>query len=276
MSESVNPLVTVCVPVYNGEKFIAQTINCMLNQTYKNIVIKVIDNCSTDNTCEIVNAINDSRVVLIKNEKNVGMTGNFNKCLDNADGKYLQIICADDKVADNCIEEKVKALEAYPNCAMVFSASQVRDADEKVIMKRNPFSTDREIDGIRMLKSSFRKHNLFGEPSNVMLRTSCIKEAGYFDPKMYYAVDWEYWSRFCLTGDVYYINKPLAYFYVRNTSETGMLLTKKKEIIADDKLMVELCKSNKKMQITSSDVIAHNLNGKIRLLMKMVFAKIKK
>lgn len=276
MSSSEKPLVTVCIPVYNGAKYILNTINCILRQTYDNIIVKVIDNCSTDNTCEIVSSVEDARCILIKNEENVGMTGNFNKCLDYADGKYLQIICADDRIADNCIEEKVKALEAHSGCAMVFSASEVRDENEKVIMKRSPFKSDREIDGLKMLKTSFRKHNLFGEPSNVMLRTSCIAKAGYFDSQMYYAVDWEYWSRFCLTGDVFYINKALSYFYVRSTSETGMLLNKKKEIENDDKLMVKLCSSNKNMQITAFDILAHNINGKIRLAMKTVFAKIKR
>ncbi len=275
MKES-NPLVTVCIPTYNSSAFIKQTVETILKQTYKNIIVKVIDNCSTDDTRDIVESIDDERVVLIKNETNVGMTGNFNKCLDYAEGKYLQIICSDDKIANNCIEEKVKAFENNADCSLVFSATEVRDENEKILMKRNPFHNDKKINGLRMFKKAFRNHNLYGEPSNVMMKVDCIKEAGYFDPKMYYAVDWEYWSRFSLTGNVYYINKPLAYFYIRNTSETGMLLNKKEEIVNDDKLFVDICKSNSKMKVDFWDVLSHNFNGKIRLFMKIVFAKIKR
>lgn len=270
------PLVCVCVPVYNGEKFIEGTVKAILKQTYPNIVIKVIDNCSTDNTCAVVEAIEDSRIELIKNETNVGMTGNFNKCLEYATGKYLQILCADDKVAPQCIEKKVAMIEKNPNCTLVFSASEVRDETEKVILKRNCFRKDTVISGMDMLKKAFRKYNLFGEPSNVMLKVDAIKDAGLFDEKMYYAVDWEYWTRFCLTGDVCYVNEPLAYFYVRSTSETGTLLKKKPEIVKDDKIFVDLCKNNEKMGITSQDILMHNINGKIRLEMKMLFAKLKK
>lgn len=271
----VKPKVTVCIPVYNGDQFIAGTLESLLEQDYENMQIIVIDNASETPTCEVVEQFFDRGVTLIRNEKNVGMTGNFNKCLEHAQGEYLQILCADDRILPGCLTKKVAALEANPSCAMAISATEIRDEAGKTMFVRRSFSSDRLIKGKDMIRTSFRKHNMYGEPSNVLMRTACLKQTTGFHPDMYYAVDWEYWLRLSLTGDVYYINEPLAAFYVRGTSETGTLLKKKEKIIADDRLLSKKCRENPQMELTAFDGFLHSLNGTIRLTMKIVFAAVK-
>ena len=71
--------VSICIPVFNGEDTIEDTIKSAINQTYKNIEILVIDNKSTDRTAEIVSGIKDERLVFYQNDTNLGMAGNWNE-----------------------------------------------------------------------------------------------------------------------------------------------------------------------------------------------------
>ena len=103
-------LVSVCIPVYNGEQTIEKTIESVLKQTYKNLEIVVLDNCSTDNTREVVGSFDDARLKLVVNERNLGMMGNWNRCFDYASGKYMIIMCADDIITSDCIGIKVSAI----------------------------------------------------------------------------------------------------------------------------------------------------------------------
>ena len=84
MSVSTPPKVSVCIPVYNGSDYIADTIQSVLEQTYKDFHILVCDNCSTDNTEEIVRNFRDPRLTYTQNPKNLGLIGNANRCLELA------------------------------------------------------------------------------------------------------------------------------------------------------------------------------------------------
>ena len=86
-----NPLVSICIPAYNSAPFIERTIRSALKQTYDNIEVVVVDDCSSDNTVQVVQSIEDERVRLICNESNLGMTGNWNKCVRSCKENILNL-----------------------------------------------------------------------------------------------------------------------------------------------------------------------------------------
>jgi len=88
--------VSVCIPVYNGEKYIATTINSILDQTFQDFEIIISDNCSNDNTLDVIKAYSDNRIRLIENKEHTPMYPNFNRCLRAARGKYIKFLLADD------------------------------------------------------------------------------------------------------------------------------------------------------------------------------------
>ncbi|OFV70021.1 glycosyltransferase [Acetobacterium wieringae] len=102
------PLVSVCMPIYNDEKHISKAIDSVLKQTYQNFEIIVCDNCSTDKTYEIVDKIEDSRIRLYKNEENIGFLLNTNRTWQKAKGKYIVTLHGDDAYLDSYIENVVK------------------------------------------------------------------------------------------------------------------------------------------------------------------------
>ncbi|WP_348799917.1 glycosyltransferase family 2 protein [Flavobacterium adhaerens] len=106
------PLVSVCIPVYNAAKYIEETVNYFLSQTYDNIEIIIQDDYSTDGTWEILNEnfANEPKVKLFRNEKNLGIGPNWNNVYDKAIGEYVVIANADDVHNNTFIEKGVKKL----------------------------------------------------------------------------------------------------------------------------------------------------------------------
>ena len=89
-------LVSVCIPAYNNADYICETIDSVLNQTYKNIELVIVDDNSNDNTLEIIKhyEAKDNRVKVYHNDKNLGMAGNWNHCLELCNGEFIKLLLA--------------------------------------------------------------------------------------------------------------------------------------------------------------------------------------
>ena len=92
------PLVSVCVPAYNNADTIRATVESVLASDYRPIEVIVVDDCSTDDTYEVISGIEHPALYIYKNEKNLGMAGNWNRCLSLCKGKYVRLLCADDRI----------------------------------------------------------------------------------------------------------------------------------------------------------------------------------
>jgi glycosyltransferase involved in cell wall biosynthesis len=103
----------VCIPTYNYRRFLADALESALARTFRDIEVVVVDNHSDDGTMELLEefARRDSRVVPHGNESNLGMTANFNRCIELARGTYVKLLCADDVLAADCVEKLVAAME---------------------------------------------------------------------------------------------------------------------------------------------------------------------
>src|SRR5690349_581871 len=103
----MNPLISICIPAYNNEAYIAETISSVLSQTYSVFEIIIVDDCSTDNTVEVVRKFNDHRIRFYQNEKNLGMHGNWNRALSLAKGEYVKLLCGDDTIFPGCLQKQL-------------------------------------------------------------------------------------------------------------------------------------------------------------------------
>jgi glycosyltransferase involved in cell wall biosynthesis len=133
MREANVPLVCICIPTYNAEKTIAATLHSVLNQTYTNLVIQVVDNNSTDGTVAVVNSFTDERITLYRNLVNVGGDGNFNRCITLAKGKYTAIYHADDIYEPQMVADQVRFLEQNRQAGAVFTEATLIDELNQMI-----------------------------------------------------------------------------------------------------------------------------------------------
>ena len=127
MSDANTPLVCICIPTYNAEKTIRDTLLSITGQTYRNLTVQVVDNASADRTVAIVEGIGDSRITIHKHGINVGAEGNFNRCIALAKGKYTAIYHADDIYDPQMVAAQVEFLERHPQAGAVFTEALLID-----------------------------------------------------------------------------------------------------------------------------------------------------
>ena len=104
-------LVSIIMPSYNTGKFIKETINSVIAQTYSNWELIIVDDCSTDNTDEIVKSINDNRIIYLKNETNSGAAISRNKALREAKGRWIAFLDSDDLWKNYKLEKQIKFMK---------------------------------------------------------------------------------------------------------------------------------------------------------------------
>lgn len=109
----MTPIVSILIPVYNRVSLIGQTIETARNQTYQNIEIIIVDNCSTDGTWDLLKEYTqkDERIKVFQNEENIGPVRNWKRCIDEAQGEYSKILFSDDLISTNFIEETLKLFD---------------------------------------------------------------------------------------------------------------------------------------------------------------------
>ncbi|WP_255993622.1 glycosyltransferase family 2 protein [Clostridium perfringens] len=165
------PLVSVCIPMYNATAYIKETLDSLINQTYENIEVIIVDDGSTDNSVKIVESITDSRIKLYRNNKNMGLPYTRNKTLELAKGKYIALIDADDIAEYERIELQVEFMEKNFECGVLSSyanpfgnISLLRKIRIKMLFNKN--LSDKEI------KSKLLFSNVICNPS-AMIR-KCV------------------------------------------------------------------------------------------------------
>jgi glycosyltransferase involved in cell wall biosynthesis len=109
------PLVSICIPAYNEEKYITRCINSVLSQTYKNIEIIIGDDASSDNTTKIIKSINDYRIKYFRNENNLGWRLNVKKCYQLVSGDFVTMLPADDYLHEKFVETAIEIFRNYSN-----------------------------------------------------------------------------------------------------------------------------------------------------------------
>jgi glycosyltransferase involved in cell wall biosynthesis len=169
---SSKPLVSVLMTSYNREDYIAEAIESVLNSTYQNFKLIIVDDCSTDNTVSIARDFlsKDTRIKLYVNEKNLQQFPNRNKAASYATGKYIKYVDSDDKIYDWGLEYCVELMENYPEAGMGIFRAQNKVEEEYLIPE--------EAVNKHFFKNSFLNIG----PSGIILRRSAFEKAGRYNP----------------------------------------------------------------------------------------------
>ena len=147
----MEPLVSVVIPVYNASKYLAKTLDSALSQTYKNLEIILINDCSTDNSLEIMRDYEkaDFRIRVLDSEKNQGVAAVRNRGIQAATGEYIALLDSDDVWVEDKIERQLKLLKEN-NAQIAYSSYSFIDENDQPIM--HPFIVPEETTYKQMLK----------------------------------------------------------------------------------------------------------------------------
>lgn len=180
------PLVSILLPAYNAELFIISALESILNQTYSNLEIIVINDGSTDNTEQIINTLTDDRIKLINNDNNLGLIKTLNKGIDFCNGKYIARMDADDISYPTRIEKQVSTMEENPSVGICGTWFETYTNNEPTGHSKYPANND-EIQ-INQLHKISLCHGTAIFKKQVLLDNK-------FDSDFAHAEDFELWSR---------------------------------------------------------------------------------
>jgi glycosyltransferase involved in cell wall biosynthesis len=183
-----SPLVTVLMPVYNGEKYLNEAIDSILNQSYENLEFLIINDGSTDKTEEIILAYKDERIKYFKNEKNLRLIASLNKGLDLAKGKYIARMDADDIALPLRLEKQIAFMEQHENVGLLGTYySLFKEQNNDMTPVKMPF-THHEGLKFRLLFSSSIRH------PTAVIRTATLRDNSiYFNKDFLHAEEHQFW-----------------------------------------------------------------------------------
>lgn len=207
------PLVSVCLPVYNGARFLRPAVQSVLDQTYPHFELLVFDDASSDGSWEILQEIQDPRVVLHRNAHNLGPEANWNQALFAARGRYVKLFHQDDLLAPECLERQVRALEEHPEAVLAFGKRRIITPDGRRLMTRGgPWPEGLVAPASVVRRCVLAGTNLIGEPSAVLFAREVACRTGTFDGRLPYVIDLDYWIRLLAQGPAYSLDAALTSF----------------------------------------------------------------
>jgi glycosyltransferase involved in cell wall biosynthesis len=219
----MEPLVSICIPTHNGEKFIKSTLESAAHQTYKNVEIIVSDDGSSDRTVEIVRQMNLSNLTFIDKRDAQIVADNWNSSIEGASGEFIKLLCQDDILYPDAIETEVNLLMEHPSASFCWSKRDIISPKGRVLLpKRGQGLNKTEIsfdDGIADVISLGT--NIFGEPCAVLVRADRIKQTNGFQGD--YEIDLNMWFQLWQLGTAVYSENCLAQFRISQSAWTSTL-----------------------------------------------------
>jgi len=177
--------------VYNGEKYLCEAIDSILNQTFKNFEFLIINDGSTDGTAEILQSYHDPRIKIINNEKNMGLAKSLNKGLKIAKGKYIARMDADDISLQERLEKQLAIIEKNKNVGMVASWIHIIDENNNYV---RDWHADREDNSPEEIYYTLFFKNCIAH-SSVLFNKELILKIGGYDESFKKSQDYELWIR---------------------------------------------------------------------------------
>lgn len=244
-------LISVVMPAYNAEKYIAQSIDSLLNQTYQNFELIIINDGSTDRTKIIIDGYKDKRIVPI-HQKNQGVSKSLNNGIKISKGDFICRIDSDDICLENRIERQLKEFNKDRELVLVSSNIIKIDKKNKIIGYTFFPSSDHEI------KRVLLKKNIIVHPS-VMIRKSALVSAGCYNEKIEkYFEDYALWLSLSKLGKFKIIKEPLIKYRIHSESLTVCMPN-------DIKLILEKYKNGHTLSQHDYDIISSSKPEKINL-----------
>lgn len=217
-----HPLVSVIVPNYNHAPFLDERINSILNQSYDNYELIIMDDMSTDNSVDVINKYKDHEHVsqIIINEKNSGSPfKQWNKGFAKAKGELIWIAESDDACEHDFLDTLVREFERDEICVLSFCRSVKIDVNGKRLSEEG-FPDSFSIDGRTFIKKDLSRFNYIVNASSAIFAKRALEGMDRSYTSFRGCGDWIFWVEVAKCGCVSYINKPLNYFRQHGSNTT--------------------------------------------------------
>ncbi len=224
------PFLSVIIPLYNKELYIQNTLTSVLNQTFTDFEIIIVNDGSTDNSLEIVSRFKDERIIII-NQQNSGASSTRNKAIQHAQTDYIAFLDADDFWFPNHLEELVKLIKAFSNCGMYCSRYQTVIAKNHTIINSFSYSFPDSFSGIipDFFKASLV--NRVATSSSIIVPKHIIIENDGFNTAISSGQDLELWTKIGIKHKVAINNTISAIYHFETPNSLAKTAITKKTLM---------------------------------------------
>ena len=230
--------VSICVPTYNGARYLKSCLDSALAQTFKDFELLVVDDGSTDATRELVRQYSegDERVRVCLNQRNLGLVANWNRCVKLARGQWLKFLFQDDLLEPSCLEEMLRASRSGVDLVVARRGLIFEDGTPAPIQERyrryvdehnlarhcrgRPYLTAGQFAEVLSRNPTF---NCIGEPTATLIRRSAFERYGGFNRDLIILGDWECAARVAANTGLCYVDATLAHFRVHPGAATSKI-----------------------------------------------------
>lgn len=229
------PFISICIPVYNGQHYLKECLDSCLSQQYERYELVICDDGSQDESLSIISsyAQQHKRIRHFKNEKNLGLVGNWNRCVELAEGEWIKFVFQDDYITPNCLKEFVAAIE--PDSVLLMSERNFILPEKPSKEELNYYTHDvrtlintglglqRNYSARSLARISVQNMcmNFIGEPSLSLFRKDLLTKLGYFNPVLKQICDLEFLLRVGSNYGLTYVPEKLCAFRIHADSTTS-------------------------------------------------------
>ena len=230
------PIVSICIPVFNGEAYLRDCLESALSQTHSNFELVVVDDGSTDGTVAIVEDYirHDSRIALYRNGRNLGLVANWNRCVALSHGEWVKFLFQDDFLQPLCLEGMLASrrpgvplivcrrdAKYEGGVAQEFEAEYARCVAVWDIARQFPGHLLVTADDFAAYMLRNPVDNCIGEPTATLVHRSAFDQFGLFNPRLIQIPDWEHAAKIAVGTGFCYVDEPLATFRVHGAGCTA-------------------------------------------------------
>jgi glycosyltransferase involved in cell wall biosynthesis len=208
----MKPFITVVIPLYNKQNYVGKTLESVLNQSFTNFEVVLINDCSTDNSFAVVAAFDDSRIKLLSHSKNQGLSATRNTGIKNATSKYIALLDADDLWKPDFLKEIYQLITSFPD-AHLFATNYEEIIDDKItilpangaekLLKNGLINDYFEISLMQPLYC----------PSSFCVKKEVFEKIGFYNEKITYGEDVDFNIRANLVYKLVYSTCALTQYH---------------------------------------------------------------
>jgi glycosyltransferase involved in cell wall biosynthesis len=208
------PFFTIIIPTYNRRKLLEEAIDSVLNQTFKDFEIIVIDDNSTDDTWNYLCTLEQKNIIAVKNDLNRHVSYSRNRAVSLSKGEWIVFLDDDDLMMEKKLQVVYDVITKFPKINFIHHLAMIELTNTKSRVSSNESSKD--------YFDSLLVSNIIGGPNNVAIKKTLFQKSGGFDESLKFAEEYELWIRLSLSDDFhpFFIEKPLA--IIKNREQNSL------------------------------------------------------
>jgi glycosyltransferase involved in cell wall biosynthesis len=229
----VKPKISICIPTYNGSQFLRECLDSILSQTFVDFELLIVDDRSADNTVDIAKeyAAKDVRIEVVINPQNLGLVGNWNRCIEIARGEWIKFVFQDDLLDPECLKKMMVATAMgkpiiYCDRNFIFEAQTPEATKQEYLSHlsvQHVFGDNVEISASQYAEIALKNIgvNFVGEPTSIMFHRSAFDRFGFFNPQLIMICDFEFYTRIAIHTGIVRVPEVLASFRVHGKAASA-------------------------------------------------------